>query len=108
MTTVSEVVYRLKRVPPRRMPLVVGRYALRVARARTRRWRIERSRGELSDAQLRRALGETSPEEAFSAFVGRFFVNPTEAHARAAALRNAHPELAERTRAAAEQALQHV
>ena len=36
MVTVSEVVYRLRRVPPRRLPGVVGRYAVRTARARAR------------------------------------------------------------------------
>ncbi len=108
MTTVSEVVYRLKRVPPGRLPGSVGRYALRLARTRTRRWRIERNRGELADASLRKALGETSVEQAFSGFVGRFFVDPAEARVRASALAAAHPALAERTRRAAEAALAHV
>jgi hypothetical protein len=74
--TVSEAVYRLRRVPPRRLPLVVGRYAWRMARARARRWQIQRNPGELSDAALRRSLGAVSPEQAFDAFVKRFFVDP--------------------------------
>ncbi|MDQ6675213.1 MAG: hypothetical protein M3069_31505, partial [Chloroflexota bacterium] len=102
MTTLSEIVYRLKRVPPRRLPGLVGRYALRVARARTRRWRIHRSRGELTDAYLRRSLPQTSVEHAFTGFVGRFFVNPAEARTRASALAAAHPALVERTHRAAE------
>ncbi|MGI9146229.1 MAG: heparinase II/III domain-containing protein [Chloroflexota bacterium] len=108
MTTVSEVVYRLRRVPPRRLPVVVGRYAVRVARTRTRRWRIEHNRGELSDGHLRRALGRTSAEQAFSGFVRRFFVDPTAARNTASALAATHPALAERTRVAAEQAVAHV
>ena len=106
--TVSEAVYRLRRVPPRRLPVVVGRYAWRVARTRARRWHIQRNRGELSDAALRRSLRATPPEQAFGAFVERFFVDPIEARRRAAAIAEAYPEHAARTRSAAEQALQHV
>src|SRR5258708_2107537 len=108
MVSVEEAVYRLKRVPPRRLPGVIGRYALRAARSRARRWQIQRNRGELSDADLRRALRGTSPEAAFDAFVQRFFVHPAEAKRRAAAILEAYPQHAERTRAAAEQALKHV
>jgi hypothetical protein len=108
MNTVSEVVYRLKRVPARRLPAVVGRYALRTARARARRWRIEHNRGELSDARFLRALGSTSPEAAFSGFVRRFFVDPATARHTAAALAAAYPANAERTRLAAEQAVDHI
>jgi hypothetical protein len=108
MVSVSEAVYRLRRVPPRRLPGVVGRYAWRTARARARRWRIEHSRGELSDAQLRRALGGTSPEQAFAGFVSRFFVDPAEARRRAAALAAARPDLALRLRAKAQAALDHI
>src|SRR5204863_6182940 len=50
MISVRQAVYRLKRVPPRRLPEVVGRFAWREARARARRWHIEHNRGELSDA----------------------------------------------------------
>ncbi len=108
MVSVSEAVYRLKRVPPRRLPGVVGRYAWRTARARARRWRIEHNRGELSDAQLYRALGATTPEQAFAGFVSRFFVDPAEARRRAAALAEARPDLAARVRAKAQEALDHV
>ncbi len=108
MVSVSEAVYRLKRVPPRRLPGVVGRYALRTARARARRWRVEHNRGELSEAQLRRALRGAPPEQAFASFVARFFVDPAEAHRRAAALAEARPDLAQRVRYHAQQALDHV
>ncbi|HEV7662581.1 MAG TPA: heparinase II/III family protein, partial [Chloroflexota bacterium] len=108
MVSVREVVYRLKRVPPRRMPLVVGRYALRTARARARRWRIEHNRGELSDLALRQALGSVSVDEAFGKFLERFFVEPASARVTAAALAAAHPDGAERTRARAADALDHV
>src|SRR5438445_13220897 len=104
----SQAVYRLKRVPPRRLPGVVGRFALRAARSRARRWHVTRNRGELSDAALRRALGPTSPDSAFDKYVHRFFVDPVEARNRAAAISNAYPEKAERTRAAAERAVAHV
>jgi uncharacterized heparinase superfamily protein len=108
VVTVEEAVYRLKRVPPRRLPQVVGRYALRLARGRARRWQIQRHRGELSDGELRRALRGATVERAFDAFVRRFFVDPAEARRRAAALAQAHPRHAERTRAAAALALEHV
>jgi hypothetical protein len=108
VASITEVVYRLKRVPPRRLPLVVGRYALRLARARARRWRIEHNRGELSEAALRRSLGAVSPEQAFEKFLGRFFVDPTSAHATASLLAAAYPQSAERTRDRAEDALNHV
>ncbi len=104
--SVGQAVYRLKRVPPRRLPAVVGRYAWRVARNRARRWHIEHNRGELSEAVLRRALGPTTaPEAAFDAFVQRFFVTPSEARSRAAALDPVHVE---RTMRAASDALNHV
>ena len=108
MVSVSEAVYRLKRVPPRRLPGVVGRYAWRTARARARRWRIEHNRGELSDAHLLRALGDCSPEQAINSFVSRFFADPTEARRRAAALAEARPDLAARVRGKAQEALDHV
>ena len=106
--TVGQAVYRLRRVPPRRLPALVGRYALQIARARARRWHIVRHRGELSDAALRRALAGTSPQAAFDAFLERFFVNPRTAPETAAALARAYPEHAQRTRAQADQALRHV
>jgi len=108
VVSVSDAVYRLKRVPPRRLPGVVGRYALRTARARARRWRVEHNRGELSEAQLRRALRGAPPEQAFASFVARFFVDPAEAHRRAAALAEARPDLAQRVRYHAQHALDHV
>src|ERR1700687_1520930 len=108
MVSVSEAVYRLRRVPPRRLPGVVGRYALRTARARARRWRIEHNRGGFSQAQLRRALRDTPPEQAFAGFVSRFFVDPAEARRVAAALAEARPDLAVRVRARAQAALDHV
>src|SRR5438105_4939862 len=108
VVSVGEAVYRLRRVPPRRLPGVVGRYAWRMARARARRWRIEHSRGELSQTQLCRALGHTSPEQAFDGFVSRFFVDPAAAHLRAAALSEARPDLAARTRRKAADALEHL
>jgi hypothetical protein len=108
MVSVSEAVYRLRRVPPQRLPGVVGRYAWRTARTKARRWRIERNRGELSDAELRRALGRTSPETAFAGFVRRFFVNPSAARGTAMALAEAQPAHAQRTRLAAQMALDHV
>ena len=108
MASIGEAVYRLKRVPARRLPLVVGRYAWRAARSRARRWRIKRNPGELGDDALRRVLRSTSPEQAFDAFVKRFFVDSSESRRRARALAAAYPEHAKRTRAAAEQALNHV
>src|SRR5438105_6061615 len=104
----SQAVYRLKRVPPCRLPGVVGRFALRAARSRARRWHVKRNRGELSDAALRRAQGATSLDAVFDALVQRFFVDPVEARNRSAAIANAYPEKAERTRAAAERAVAHV
>src|SRR3954447_25154747 len=106
--TVSQAVYRLRRVPPRRLPVVVGRYALQMARGRARRWHILRNRGELSDVALRRALGKTSPAAAFDAFLARFFVTPSTVRQTAGTLAEHDPRQAERTRAQAEQALQHV
>ncbi|HEY1297693.1 MAG TPA: heparinase II/III family protein, partial [Chloroflexota bacterium] len=106
--TVGQAVYRLRRVPPRRLPAVVGRYAVQMARTRARRWQVRRHRGELSDAALRRALGQTSPEKAFQSFLTRFFTDPERARVTAAALAAAYPDKVERTRAAAEHALDHV
>src|SRR5579871_3086402 len=109
--TVSQAVYRLRRVPPRRLPVVVSRYALQVARARARLWHIRRNRGELSDAALLRALGGGSPDaalQAFRAFLDRFFVTPAVARDTAAVLARAYPEHAQRTREQAEAALAHV
>src|SRR5579859_1747494 len=108
MVSVGEAIYRLRRVPPRRLPGVVGRYAWRQARARARRWRIEHSRGELSDAQLHAALGATSPERAFAECVGRFFIDPAGARRSALALAEARPDFAARTRQKAQDALDHV
>jgi hypothetical protein len=108
MVSVSEAVYRLKRVPPRRLPGVVGRYAWRTARARARRWTIQRNRGELPDAALRRSLKATTPDDAFAGFVSRFFVDPPEARRRAEVLARERPELAARTRLGADQVLNHV
>jgi hypothetical protein len=101
-------VYRLRRVTPRRLPVLVGRYALRMARARARRWHIARNRGELSDAALQRALGGTPPEAVFAGFLERFFTDPGRARYTAQALAAAYPEHAQRTRGAAERALEHV
>jgi hypothetical protein len=106
--TVGQAMYRLRRVPPRRLPVVVGRYALQVARARARRWQIRRNRGELSDAALRRALRGTSPDTAFQAFISRFFVTSRTARDTAAALAQVYPEHAQRTRRQAARALDHV
>jgi hypothetical protein len=108
MVSVSEAVYRLRRVPPHRLPGVVGRYALRTARTKARRWRIEHNRGELSDAELQRALGRTSPEAAFASFVSRFFVDPSSARVTATALAEAQPRYAQRTRHAAQMAADHL
>ena len=108
MVSVSEVVYRLRRMPPRRVAGVVGRYAWRVARSRARRWQLQRQRGEMSDAWLRRALGSRTPEEAFEAFVKRFFVDSSTARQTALAIKSDYPRHAERTRTAAEQAVDHV
>jgi Heparinase II/III-like protein/Heparinase II/III N-terminus len=105
---VEDAVVRLRRVPPRRLPMAVGRYALRAARARANRWRIQRSRGELSDQTFLRALGDTTPDEAFDCFLRRFFVDPAEGRRRARALAEQHPSIAERTRACAERTLEHV
>ena len=88
--------------------MVVGRYAWRVARTRARRWHVQHNRGELADTALHRSLRNVSPEQAFDGFVKRFFVDPPEAARRARALAQAYPEHAQRTRAAAEQAMQHV
>jgi heparinase II/III-like protein len=100
--------YRLRRVTPRRLPGLVGRYAWRVARGRAQRWHIARNRGELSDAALQRALGGASAEAVFEAFVKRFFTDPVRARQTAAALAAAYPHHAQRTREAAERALDHV
>jgi uncharacterized heparinase superfamily protein len=108
MVTLREVVYRLKRVPPRRMPVVFGRYAVRTARARARRWHLHRNRGELPDSTLRASLGALSPEDAFRRFVDRFFVGPAEARETACWLAEHYPEHADRTRARADDALRHV
>jgi heparinase II/III-like protein len=93
--SLEDAVYRLRRIPPRRLPALVGRYALRAARHRARRWHFLRTRGELSDAALTR-------------FLERFFVDPREARMRAHAIAERHPHLAERTRQQAELALRHV
>jgi hypothetical protein len=106
--SVGEAVYRLRRVPPRRLVTVVSRYAWRMARGRARRWQIRRNRGELSDAAFRRALGTSTPEAAFDGFVKRFFVDPTQARTVAAALAEQYPRHAQRTRAAAQRAVDHV
>ena len=108
MVSMSEAVYRLRRVPPRRLPGVVGRYALRTARTKARRWRIERNRGELSDADLQRALGRTSPKAAFAGFLRRSFVDPSSARDTARALAETHPLLVHHTRSKAEAAVRHV
>ena len=105
--SVGRAVYRLKRVPPRRLPVLVGRYAWRVARGRARRWQIARNRGELSDATLQRALGTTTPEAAFEAFLTRFFTDPERARQTANAIANTYPQHTRRTRQAAERALEH-
>src|SRR6266542_3392833 len=108
MISVQDALVRLRRTPPRRLPLVVGRYALRTARTRTRRWQLQRQRGELPDAALLRSLRGVAPEAAFEGFLQRFFVQPEEARRRAAALAHSHPHLAERTRQAADAAVAHV
>src|SRR5438445_230511 len=41
MVSLSQAVYRLKRVPPRRLPGVLSRYAVRDARTKTRRCYVE-------------------------------------------------------------------
>ena len=108
MLTVGQAVYRLRRVPPRRLPVVVGRYAWQTARARARRWQMVRNRGELSDAALARALGHTSAEAAFAGFLERFFVRPADARERAHTIATTYPQHARRTLEAAERALDHV
>jgi len=104
---VEEAVVRLRRVPPRRLPAAVGRYALRTARSRVRRWRLHQRRGELPDAALARALGGTPVEQVFAGFLGRF-IDAAEARHRARLLAERSPALAARTRAQAEQTLAHV
>jgi len=108
VVTVAQAVYRLRRVPPRRLPVVVGRYAWQIARGRARRWQMVRNRGELSDAALARALGRHSAEAVFDEFLRRFFVDPGAARERAQAIAASSPQHATRTREAAEAALQHV
>lgn len=108
MISVQDAVVRLRRTPPRRLAVVVGRYALRTVRTRARRWQLQHQRGELPDAVLRRSLRGVSSEAAFDAFVQRFFVQPEEARRRAHALAETHPKLSDRTRAAAEAAVAHV
>src|SRR6266550_3862757 len=49
--SLQDAVTRLRRVPPRRLPVAVGRLAVRTARARARRWNLKRNRGELSEAE---------------------------------------------------------
>ncbi|GAC1319360.1 MAG: hypothetical protein NVSMB2_14620 [Chloroflexota bacterium] len=107
MTSVAHIVYRLKRVPPRRLPIVVGRYTLRTARARARRWYIKHNAGELSDDALRRSLRGIPPDVAFGRFLERFFIDPRSARATAAWLVRAYPRLAQRTRDRAAEALDH-
>src|SRR5262252_4224013 len=106
--SVRQAVYRLRRVAPRRLPLLVGRYAWRAARGRARRWQLARSRGELSDTALRRALGAISPDEVFDGFLRRFFVDPERRNEIAIHLQRAHPEHARRTHRAAEQVVGHI
>lgn len=77
---------------------------MRTARGRARRWQIQRNRGELPD----RALGHINADEVFARFVARFFVDPSEARLRAHALAKQYPYLADRTRGAAKNALEHV
>ena len=108
MISVLDALVRLRRTPPRRLPVVVGRYALRTARTRTQRWQVQRHRGELSDSALLRSLGAVAPEVAFERFVQRFFVQPASARERAQALATAYLRLAERTRKAADAAVEHV
>jgi hypothetical protein len=108
MITVQDAFARVRRVPPRRLPGVLGRYALRTARARARRWQQRRQRGELSDAAFARALRGQQPDQIFAHLVERFFVDPTEARRRADAIARAYPGLAERTRHSADQAIAHV
>lgn len=104
---------RLRRTPPTRLPGKAGRYVYRVARHRLRRWAVQRASGDLSDTQFLRALGGRFPnvESALHHFrtraTPRFFVTAVEARSRAAALADAYPHLAERTRAAAERVLRH-
>jgi len=105
---VRQAVYRLRRVAPRRLPLLVGRYAWRAARGRARKWQIARNRGEISEAAFRRALGATTPEAAFDAFLRRFFVDPERGRHVAKELERAYPWHAQRTREAAARALNHV
>jgi hypothetical protein len=108
MVSVGQAVFRLKRVPPRRIVGLVGRYAVRTARAQARRWHIQRNRGELSDAQLQRALRGVAPEVAFDRFLQRFFVQPARARDIAAALERCDPARTQRTLTRAEDALNHV
>jgi hypothetical protein len=111
---VMAVLSRLRRTPPRRLPGKLARFAIRTARARAHRWRLEWTRGELSDRAFLQALGGRfgTVQEAVDHFrtrrEPRFFVDPAEAHRRAQAIARTHPLLGERTRAAAERVLEHV
>ena len=94
MTPLRELLTRARQLPPRRLPRAVGRYALRTARARARRWVVTRSRGELSDQAFLRAVGCESPPDAVALFRqgGRpaFFVrDPSDARQRAEAIATA-------------------
>ena len=115
MTPLRELVGRARQMPPRRLPRAVSRYAIRAVRGRVRRWALRRARGELSDAAFLRAVGATSLPEALARFDAKrpgqprfFFDGPEDARRRAGALAAAHPELAQRTREAAERVLAHV
>src|SRR5205807_5979183 len=72
------------------------------------RWRLQRMRGELSDAVLASALRGVTVGEVFDRFAERFFVDAQEARKRAQAIEQNQPRLAERTKHSADQSVRHV
>src|SRR5919199_3630502 len=113
MTPLRELIGRARQLPPKRVPRAAGRYALRAVQRRARRWQLRRARGELSDAEFLRATGARTLPDALALFRRPdrprfFFDGPADAQRRAQALAAAFPDLGQRTRLAAERAVQHV
>ncbi len=113
MLRAREVAQRLRRTAPRRVPGKLARFASRWLANAWRRRLVSR-RGEMPDRALLRALGGRfrTTTDVVAYFRGRrgprFLVaDADEARQRARALADSYPCLAARTRAAAEQALQH-